>query len=222
VILANAIFSFPQALLLIAATAGIWQGRLWWERRQRQRREQKSQAHGVFVPRPIRPAVLVALGGDATKGVLGSAATLCFVLAVLAMTSTTAQKVAKSGVKPLSFPAPAGYTNSVLVAGSLTQDALPDLSHYVQWVYDRVMFPYRSLHDASPGRDNRMRDYKLEKGRIVEVTPAMPVLDQEFVDQVLLALDKAPGNAIEQVLKKQGGFREMKFHEISPKSKGSK
>jgi hypothetical protein len=108
----------------------------------------------------------------------------------------------KDGVKLLSFPAPARYTNSALVVDALTAEALPDLSQYVLWVYDRVTFPYRSLHDGS-----FMRDYKIENGRIAEGSPDEPVLNQEFVDQVLRALDKAPGNAIEKVLKKQGGFR---------------
>jgi hypothetical protein len=206
VILVNALFSLPQALLLIAVTAGILRGRLW--------REQRPEAVGVFVPRPIRPAVLVALGGGTTKRVLGSAAALCFVLTVLAVTSprrvSHAQKGAKDGAKHLSFPAPAGYTDKDLTVSALAPDALPDLSHYVQWVYDRVMFPYRSLHDASS--DRGYRDYKVEKGRIVEVTGLEPVLNQEFADKVLQALDEAPGNVIEQVLKKQEGFRAIRWN----------
>jgi hypothetical protein len=143
--------------------------------------------------------------------VLGTAAILCFVFAVLAAdlpgSLVRTQKMTKNGAKGLSVPAPAEYTTSVLDGNASIGD-LPDLSHYVRWVYDGVMFPYRSLHDAS-----RMRDYKVEKGRIVEVTIPEPVLNQEFVDQVLSALDKAPVNAIEQVLKKQGdgGFRRISW-----------
>jgi hypothetical protein len=210
VILANAVFSLPQALLLVAVTAGLVRGRLWWEQRQMK----QSRDAGIFVPRPIRPAVLVALGGGTTKRVLVSAAALCFVLTILAVTSprTVAfdrtQNTEKGGAKLLSVPAPAGYTKSAPGAGTVEAStlaldmALPDLSHYVLWVYDRVTFPYRSLHDGSI-----MRDYKMEKGRIAEGSGTVPVLDQEFIDQVLQALDKVDGNGIEKVLKKQGGFR---------------
>jgi hypothetical protein len=210
VILINAIFSLPQALLLIAATAGIARGRLWWEQRQ----EQRARTFGVFMPRPIRPAVLVALGGRTTKRVVGSAASLCFVLTILAVTSPPGRKTTKGDIKLLSFPAPAGYTNSALTTGTLgvttaNLDSLPDLSHYVQWVYDRMMFPYRSLHDNS-----FTSDYKAEKGRIIEVTLPEPVLNQEFIDMVLQALDNAPENVMEQVLKKQGGFREILWNKL--------
>jgi hypothetical protein len=52
-----------------------------------------------------------------------------------------------------------------------------------------------------------MRDYKLDQGRIAERALPEPVFDQEFIDKVLQALDQVDGNGIEQVLKKQGGFR---------------
>ena len=173
VILANAIFSLPQALLLVAVTGGLVRGRIWWEQRQ----EQRSRDFGVFVPRLIRPAVLVTLGGRTTRRVLGSAAALCFVLTVLAVTSPRTavlshpKKGSKDRVKPLSFPAPSGYTNNALDDNASIGD-LPDLRQYVLWVYDRAMFPYRSLHDDFPSLDNRMRDYKVENGRIVERIPA--------------------------------------------------
>jgi hypothetical protein len=203
------VFSVKCGLLFLVNTAGSASVLflLAWLAKQRK--------HPVFWPVKIRtasliPADTIKFSGISASGVL----LLCIFFAFQAFFFPISDK------KGLYLPAPTRYTEgSKFTAHSFAEleafraddaDELPDLSSFIVWVWNMLVFPYRSLNEQNvnppptPGMVVSVPVYKQTDSGIVESDEPVYVFDDAFIAETLDALGDAP--LFEQVSKTQGQF----------------
>jgi hypothetical protein len=194
-----------------------------------------------FKPVNIRPASLLS---SVTRGTLRAAAVpgaAILLLSALFFLQPKSHFFASEAKNPLSFPAPLGYNDNegfsldAYRAGEAArkaggEDALPDLGFYLQWVWEGLAFPYRSLYryerpgqPGQPGADGErvvIPRYRRNGGKIEARETTVYQLDDAFIAKAFHALESPPGQRggtggiagppqmlpLETLLVAQGGF----------------
>ncbi|MCI6953338.1 MAG: hypothetical protein MR839_05500 [Spirochaetia bacterium] len=115
-----------------------------------------------------------------------------------------------------------GYEESVSSKG---KNSLPNLAHYVHWVWKTMTFPYRSLYDentdsqvAQFGDEVCQFSYAItESGTIQESVQTLYTFDDSFMQ---LSLEMIDANAlqIEQLLKDQQCFTAVGFKQTGSRN----
>lgn len=180
-----------------------------------------------FVPVPIRGAQLVS--------VVSSVASFSLFIPAVAATILSMALFffgyfpADTSINGLFLPAPARYTEAMSFDSVSFQDSgqreyfgveLPSLVHYVDWVWDTLTYPYRSLHETqiidlvSAGETVVMPSYLLNDKDIIqeEYTPIYS-LDDSFIKSVLEGI-REDGFQIERVLKTQNCFTSVVYRRM--------
>jgi hypothetical protein len=182
----------------------------------------KQRKHPAFLPVKIRPAALVP-----TDTIKFSGIPMSGILVLGIFFAFQAFFFPISGKKGLYLPAPSRYTE---VDGFTTRsfaeseafrlndaNELPDLRSFIIWVWNTLVFPYRSLNvpneqggnlPPAPGTVISVPMYKQTNSGIVETDKPVYVFDDAFVTEVLAAIDDA---SFEQVLKAQGQFTTVSY-----------
>lgn len=185
-----------------------------------------SKARG-FIPVPIRGAQLVS--------VVSSAASFSLFIPAVAATILSLALFffryfpADTSISGLFLPVPARYTDSMSFDSVSFQDSrrqeysgaeLPSLVHYVDWVWDTLTYPYRSLHEdqvmdlASAGETVMIPSYRMnDEGIIQEGYVPVYSLDDSFIDSVLEGI-REDGLQIESVLKTQNCFTSVVYRRM--------
>lgn len=136
---------------------------------------------------------------------------------------------ADTSINGLFLPAPARYTEAMSFDSVSFQDSgqqeyfgveLPSLVHYVDWVWDTLTYPYRSLHETqiidlvSAGETVMMPSYQMNgKGIIQEEYTPIYSLDDSFIESVLEGI-REDGFQIERVLKTQNCFTSVVYRRM--------
>lgn len=134
-----------------------------------------------------------------------------------------------TSISGLFLPAPARYTEAMSFDSVSFQDSgqreyfgveLPSLVHYVDWVWDTLTYPYRSLHETqiidlvSVGETVVLPSYQMnDKGIIQEGYTPIYSLDDSFIKSVLEGI-REDGFQIERVLKTQNCFTSVVYRRM--------
>ena len=100
------------------------------------------------------------------------------------------------------------------------EEELPSLVHYVDWVWDTLTYPYRSVHQsqvfelATGGETLSLPQYQVnQEGIIQEEYAVVYSLDDLFIASVMDEI-KEDGFQIESVLKKQNCFASVVYRRM--------
>ena len=127
------------------------------------------------------------------------------------------------------LPAPARYTDTASFDAMSFQDnvqvayfgeELPSLVHYVDWVWDTLTYPYRSLHETevlelvSLGETVVLPYYRENQEGVIEEEPtAVYSLDEAFISAVMEGI-RDDSFQIEEVLKNQNCFTSVIYRRM--------
>lgn len=180
-----------------------------------------------FMPIPIRSAQLVSVVSSVTSFTLfipAVAATILFVALFF-----FGYFPAYSSINGLFLPAPARYTDTASFDAMSFQDnvqvayfgeELPSLVHYVDWVWDTLTYPYRSLHETevlelvSLGETVFLPYYRENQEGVIEEEPtAVYSLDEAFISAVMEGI-RDDSFQIEEVLKNQNCFTSVIYRRM--------
>jgi hypothetical protein len=178
-----------------------------------------TQQKYPFLPVKIRPASLIPTITKRTILFTGIPAGGILLLCIFFVFQ--AFFLPRNDKKDLYFPAPARYTEAnKFTARSFAEmetlrlddaDELPDLRSFIIWVWNTLVFPYRSLNEQNPvtpanGTVISIPVYTQTDSGIVASDAPVYVFDDAFIAETLAAVDDAPLLSFEQVLKTQGRF----------------
>lgn len=129
----------------------------------------------------------------------------------------------------LFLPAPARYTDAMTFDSASFQgdgqdarlgEELPSLVHYVDWVWDTLTYPYRSLHDsavrrlASVGETVLVPSYEMTDGGLIqEQLSDVQTLDEAFITAAIEGI-RDDSLQIERVLKTQNCFTSVVYRRM--------
>lgn len=180
-----------------------------------------------FIPVPIRSAGLVSLSSSVASFTLFIPAVAAIILSVSLL--FFGYFPSDTSINGLFLPAPARYTDTMSFDTASFQDnrqntyleeELPSLVHYVDWVWDTLTYPYRSLHQsqgfelASGGETLSLPQYQVnQEGIIQEEYAVVYSLDDLFISSVIDEI-KEDGFQIERVLKKQNCFTSVVYRRM--------
>ena len=180
-----------------------------------------------FMPVPIRSARLVSLVSSVASFTLFIPAVAATILSVSLL--FFGYFPSDTSINGLFLPAPARYTEAMSFDSASFQDSgqqeyfgveLPSLVHYVDWVWDTLTYPYRSLHETqiidlvAVGETVVMPSYQMnDKGIIQEGYTPIYSLDDSFIKSVLEGI-REDGFQIERVLKTQNCFTSVVYRRM--------
>lgn len=186
-----------------------------------------SKSRGFFVPVPIRSAQFISIISSVASFTLFIPAVVAAILAITLF--FFGYFPADTSISGLFLPAPARYTDTMSfnpssfqenVQQSYLGEELPSLVHYIDWVWDTLTYPYRSLHEpdtlqlVSMDEKVMLPSYKVgEDGVIQEEFTQMYHLNEAFISSVLEGI-RGDGFQVETILKTQNCFTPVEYRRM--------
>lgn len=186
-----------------------------------------SKSRGFFLPVPIRSAQFVSIVSSIASFTLFIPAVAATILSIALF--FFGYFPADTSINGLFLPAPARYTDTMSFNTDSFQDnvqqaylgeELPSLVHYVDWVWDTLTYPYRSLHESpslelvSVGERVVLPVYEInDEGLIQEQVTQIYHLDENFISSVLDGI-RNDGLQIETILKNQNCFTSVEYRRM--------
>lgn len=158
---------------------------------------EKIDGRYSFNPVKIRSAFSIRLFTRKGRTALAICAFSVLAIFAAAMFSSNFSSVMKSG------------NNSAvqLPSGKAAVSALPGIGNFIEWKWDALTFPYRSLNDKN--RKNARNDAVFfknfqEKDGVIQETVSSLYYNEDFKTEALNEIEKLEYPALEKMLAKQG------------------